>query len=185
MLQSTLFIPTLDTTTEFVIITISLSQNRHLRGNSHKTCKNIVSNTLKKHMFWICVRIDSGGDSNKYQKHMFCEEIRTNNTFLTYHSVHWGFFAKQIHYNGNTFGNKFCRCNEGSLYVSILKLKMLKKVEVSSFLIRLASFSHHQWPLYKLKKNPRMGSVITKDYKIITTLYIVKYGVTFYGTRTL
>ena len=23
---------------------------------------------------------------------------------------------QQIHYNGNIFGNKCCRCNEGSLY---------------------------------------------------------------------
>ena len=23
---------------------------------------------------------------------------------------------QQIHYNGNIFGNKYCRCNEGSLY---------------------------------------------------------------------
>ena len=24
---------------------------------------------------------------------------------------------QQIHYNGNIFGNIFCRCNEGSLYI--------------------------------------------------------------------
>ena len=24
---------------------------------------------------------------------------------------------QQIHYNGNIFGNKCCRCNEGSLYI--------------------------------------------------------------------
>ena len=23
---------------------------------------------------------------------------------------------QQIHFNGNIFGNKYCRCNEGSLY---------------------------------------------------------------------
>ena len=27
-------------------------------------------------MFWIFVRIALVGDSNKYPKHMFCEEIR-------------------------------------------------------------------------------------------------------------
>ena len=27
----------------------------------------------------------------------------------------------QIHYNGNVFGNKCCRCNEGSLYHKIAR----------------------------------------------------------------
>ena len=34
LLQTTLFIPTLDTMTKFVIMTISLSQNRRLRGSN-------------------------------------------------------------------------------------------------------------------------------------------------------
>ena len=44
---------------------------------SHKSCNNIVFNTLKEHMFRIFVRIASLGNSNKYPKHMFSEEIRT------------------------------------------------------------------------------------------------------------
>ena len=41
---------------------------------SYKLCKNIVFNTLKKHMFWIFVRIAS---KRQYPKHLFYEEIRT------------------------------------------------------------------------------------------------------------
>ena len=60
MIQATLFTPTLDTTTKFVIMTIWLSRNRHLCVTiSHKLCKNIVFNTLKEHVFWISVRIAS------------------------------------------------------------------------------------------------------------------------------
>ena len=69
-IQTTLFIPTLDTTTKIDITTILLSWNLRLRDTiSHKLCKNIVFDILKKHMFWIFVRIAS--------VHRFYEEIRT------------------------------------------------------------------------------------------------------------
>ena len=56
-------------------------------------------------------------DSNKYPKHMFYEEIRTKgdlpyiiiNLLIKYH------LHQPIHWNGNVFGNKYCRCNQGSL----------------------------------------------------------------------
>ena len=52
------------------------------------------------------------GDSNKYSKHIFCEEIRTKQ-YLSYISfcLIKDSLQQQIHYNGNIFGNKFCRCN--------------------------------------------------------------------------
>ena len=31
---------------------------------------------------------------------------------------------QQIHFNGNIFGNKYCRCNEGSLYKSLWKMSI-------------------------------------------------------------
>ena len=44
--QTTFFIPTLDTTTKFVLMTIGLSRIIRLRVTvSHKLCKNIVFNT--------------------------------------------------------------------------------------------------------------------------------------------
>ena len=42
-----------------VIMTSWLSRYLCCRGKRHKLCKNIVYNTLKKHMFWIFVRIAS------------------------------------------------------------------------------------------------------------------------------
>ena len=56
------------------------------------------------------------GDSNKYPKHIFYEEIRIkigpSNIILSITDS----LQQQIHYNGNIFGNKCCRCNEGSVY---------------------------------------------------------------------
>ena len=59
-----------------------------------------------------------GGDSNKYSKYMFYEEIRPKQD-LSYISI----YPFSILYNsifilkGNVFWNKCCRCNEGSLYL--------------------------------------------------------------------
>ena len=44
---------------------------------SHKLCKNIIFNTLKKHMFGYLLESPSWGDSNKCPKHMFYEDIST------------------------------------------------------------------------------------------------------------
>ena len=89
-IQSTLFIPTLDTTTKFVMITIWMSRNIRWRGDSKwEIMQEYCIKNFKQHMFWIFVRIASfnicfgyllespqWGDSNKYPKHMLCEEIR-------------------------------------------------------------------------------------------------------------
>ena len=51
-IQTILFIPTFDTMTKFVIITIRLPRNLRLRDDiGHKLCK--------KHMFWIIARLAS------------------------------------------------------------------------------------------------------------------------------
>ena len=70
--------------------------------NYAKTLHNI----FKQHMFWI-FELPQSGNSNKYPKHMFCEEIRIKQGL--------SYTEQQIHYNGKIFGNKCCRCNEGSL----------------------------------------------------------------------
>ena len=60
-------------------------------------------------MFWIFVRIASAyvlwGNKNKTIP--FLHIILSIKNSL----------QQQIHYNGNIFGKKFCRCNEGSLYL--------------------------------------------------------------------
>ena len=49
-----------DTTIKFVIMTTDCHEIFTKEVSiSHKLCKNIVCNTLKKHMFWIFVRIAS------------------------------------------------------------------------------------------------------------------------------
>ena len=57
------------------------------------------------------------GDSNKYSKHMFYEEIRIKQDhFIRIIPSIKDSLQQQIHYNGNISGNKCCRCNEDSLY---------------------------------------------------------------------
>ena len=48
---------------------------------------------------------------------MFYEEIRIRSFLHIILSIKDS-LQQQIHYNGNIFGNKCCRCNEGSLYMS-------------------------------------------------------------------
>ena len=73
--------------------------------NYAKTLHNI----FKQHMFLR-------GGSNKYQKHMFYEELRIKARSLLHIIMSIkNSLQQQIHYNGNSFGNKCCRCNEGSL----------------------------------------------------------------------
>ena len=51
--------------------------------------------------------------SNKYPKHMFCEEIRIKiRSFL---HIIVSIKDSLQHFNGNVFGHKYCHCNEGSL----------------------------------------------------------------------
>ena len=70
---------------------------------NEKLCKNIA---LK---FQATYDLDIWGDSNKYPKHM------SMSNFLHIILSIKDFLQQQIHFNGNSFGNK-CRCNEGSLY---------------------------------------------------------------------
>ena len=53
---------------------------------SHKLCNNIVFNTIKNMCFGYLLESPEWGDSNKYPKHMFFEEIRTKQ-YLCYIST--------------------------------------------------------------------------------------------------
>ena len=118
-LHSTHFMLTLDITTKFVIRTIWMSRNLRSRGDSYwemmqeyfiKTSSNIYFGYLFKSPYW--------GDPNKYSKHMFYEEIRNEQglPYILLLSIKDS-LQQEIHVNGNIFGNKCCRCNEGSLYI--------------------------------------------------------------------
>ena len=118
-LQSTLFIQTFDTTTKFVIMTIWMS--RHIRSVGdgegeimQKHCIKSSSNIC----FGYLLESPQRGDSNKYPKHMFYEEIRIKQGLFIHIILSIkNSLQQQIHYNGNIFWNKCYRCNEGSLYI--------------------------------------------------------------------
>ena len=78
LLQSNLFIPTLVTTTKFVILTIWLVRKPslkkwHLIRNYAGT---LLFNTSSNIYFGYLLESPHRGDSNKYPKHTFYEEIR-------------------------------------------------------------------------------------------------------------
>ena len=98
----------------------------------------IKVNTLKNICFRYLLELPQWSNSNKYPKHMFCEEIRTKQD-LSYVSV----FSLCVLYNSKfilmamsfgtnaVFGNKCCRCNDGLLYRFILKAQFLLTHQVN------------------------------------------------------
>ena len=78
---------------------------------NEKLCKNIALK-LKATCFGYLLESPRWGDSNKYPKHMFSEEIKKRSFLHIILSIKAS-LQQQIHYNGNVFGNKCCRCNEG------------------------------------------------------------------------
>ena len=84
---------------------------------SHKLCKNIVFNALKKLMFSIFVRIASVRRFQQISKtYVLWGNKNKTRPFLHINLLVKYSVQQPIHFNGNTFGNKCCRCNEGSLY---------------------------------------------------------------------
>ena len=69
--------------------------------------------------FECLLELPQRGNSNKYPKHMFYEEIRIMNKTRPFLHIILSIkdsLQQQIHYNGNIFGRKCSLCNEGSLY---------------------------------------------------------------------
>ena len=59
--------------------------------------------------FGYLLELPQTDDSNKYSKDMFCEEMRIKQgLFLPIFLSIKDSLQKQIHYNGNVFGNKCC-----------------------------------------------------------------------------
>ena len=78
---------------------------------------SLLSNTSRNICFGYLLDSPHWGDSNKYTKYMFYEEIRIKHGIFCISFSSLGILYKlQIHFNSNIFGNKSCRCNEGSLY---------------------------------------------------------------------
>ena len=117
-IQLTFIIPTPDTTTKFVILTIWLTRKPSLMG--WLLIRNYAWTLLFYTSTNICFRylLESPhrGDSNKYPKHMFYEEITIQHDICCISDLLIkDSLQQQIHFNGNIFGNKCCCCNEGSL----------------------------------------------------------------------
>ena len=63
---------------------------------------------------------------------MFSEEIRIKRSFLHIILSIKDSLQQQIHFNGNIFGNKCCRCNKGSLYLFLIAQISMKDVNILS-----------------------------------------------------
>ena len=107
--------------------------NRRLRGN-----KQLVTNytrilyliLLRNRCFGHLLELPHRGNSNKYPKHMFCEETRTKQdlSYISICSFSILSIQQQTHFNGNVFGNKYCHYNEDSLYFLDEKASYLQLV---------------------------------------------------------
>ena len=127
-IQSTLILPTLDTTTKFLILTIwqawkpSLKMCELIRNYAGtllvSTPRNICFGYLTEKLY--------RGDSDKYPKHTFYEGIRKHGICLHIILLIKDSLQQHIHFNGNIFGNECCICNEGSMYTrGVLQLHAL------------------------------------------------------------
>ena len=68
-------------------------------------------------MYWIFVREAILTDI----ENIFSMRIRIKQDFLYIILLIKEFSLQQIYFNGNIFGNNWCRCNEGSLYQKDMK----------------------------------------------------------------
>ena len=65
---------------------------------------------------------------------MFYEEIRIKQGLPFHNNLSIkDSLQQQIHFNGNIFGNKCCRCNEGSLYLPSKKAAYSKMKECALY----------------------------------------------------
>ena len=65
----TIFIPTPDTMTKFVVVAIWMSRNLHLRGDSWEIMQEYYIKTSSHTCFGYLLESLQWGDSNKYPKH--------------------------------------------------------------------------------------------------------------------
>ena len=110
-IQSTLVTPTLVRTTNFVIMTIWMSRNLRLRGDSlweirQEYCIKTSSNICFGYLQFLKISKTYVLWENKNKTKSFLHIILSIKESL----------QQQIHFNNNIFGNKCHRCNEGSLY---------------------------------------------------------------------
>ena len=55
-------------------------------------------------------------------------------------------FKQQIHDNGNTFGNKYCCCNEGSLYKKVVVYLQGARLDITLCLLKYTeNFTTKKW----------------------------------------
>ena len=76
----------------------------------------LLFNTSSNICFGYMLGSPHQGDSNKYSKHTFYEELRIKQHFLHIILLLNNSLQQKIHFNGNIFENKCCHCNEASLY---------------------------------------------------------------------
>ena len=93
-----------------------MSQSLRSSVTSEKLCKNIVLKLQATYVLDICDNRLSEAILTNIQNIMFYEEIIIKQgPFLHIILSIKDSLQQQVHFNGNTFGNKCCRCNKSSL----------------------------------------------------------------------
>ena len=97
IVQTTLFIKSLDTMTKFFIMVICLPRNLHSKGEvNHKWCKSVAFNTSTSICFGYLLELPQWGDSNNIQNICSTRKIRIKQCL----SYIW-FCSLRFHYNSN------------------------------------------------------------------------------------
>ena len=87
-----------------------------------------IQNFKETHVFRYLLELPQWGNSNKYPKHVLWGNKSRTRPFLHINQLIKYSVQHQIHFNGNFFGNKWCHCNEGSLYFEITHVSALQPV---------------------------------------------------------
>ena len=154
-------------------MTIWMSRNLRSRGDREimqkyciKSSSNICFGYLLESPHW--------GDSNKYSKHVLYEEIniKQGRSFLHIILSINDSLQQLIHFNGDIFWNKCCRCNEGSLYVLTSENIQTEK-SIYSIVLYLTWLVNVKWPsadnfgFYKRNNNAQTDVHFLRQRKLI------------------
>ena len=110
-------------------------------------------------------------------------EIRIKQAFLTYHSAAFKDSLQQlIHFNGNRFGNKCFRCNEGSLYIcnTYLSIKVFYLISIEGYCTykKICGYT-------VLQTNSQTSSDKENVHIFVNDQKIITYTVLWYKSVTL
>ena len=126
-------------------------------------------------------------DSNKYPKRVLCGNKKRTMPFLRAILLIKDSWQQQIHFNGNIFGNKCCRCNKNSLYFifydsfaleqgySWLSLSRTRLSRIAAYLeVKIGSLLKHEHLTTGNKISWKRGEIAPKEqFLLFSTIFSI------------